>query len=344
MVKLTGVGLERWVASPGRDNRAVLFYGPNEGLVRDRARTVVTQLSGGKPDDPFGVSVCDQGARGGDPAALLDEAFSFSMLGGDKIVWVRDATDALTDELARVLASGTAANFVVVEAGDLPTRSKLRQLFEKDGTAVAAGCYLDDDRALAALVSERLRGEGIRIDRTALEVLVSRLGQDRLANLSEIDKLILLAGPGGELGADDIAAAVGDGMGDLLEDCIFSLFDGRRGDADRLVARVFDDGVAPAQLARRLLGHVDRLLATRTRIDAGEAVKTAMAKLQPRVFFKFEPRFIRQLTLWSLADLARIQDSLVRLEIDCKSTGLPHAALCQRAALSISGAAGRNAR
>lgn len=340
-MKLSGAGLERWVASPTRESRAVLFYGPNEGLVRDRARTVVGCLSGGKADDPFAVSVCDQQARNANPAALLDEAFSFSMMGGDKVVWVRDAGDSLVDELSRVLQAEKPGNFVVVEAGDLAPRSKLRQVFEKDGSALTAGCYLDDDRALETLVRGKFQSAGVRVDKSALDVLVSRLGQDRLANLSEIEKLCLLAGPGGELHVEDVLAAVGDGMGDLLEDCLYALFDGRRDEADRLIARVFDDGVQPTQLVRRLLGHVDRLMTVRARADAGEAVKLAIGKLQPRVFFKYEPRFLRQVSLWNMDDLVRIQEALVRLEIDCKSTGLPAQALCQRAALSISGAAGR---
>lgn len=344
MAKLTGAALDRWVASPDKNHRAVLFYGPNEGLVRERARSVVTHFSGGKLDDPFSVTVCDQAARSANPAMLSDEVFSFSMFGGDKVVWVREAADALTDTLAAVLSADKAGNFVVVEAGDLTPRSKLRVLFEKSDEAVAAGCYLDDERGIAQLAGSKFRAAGIRIDRDALELLVSRLGQDRLANIAEIDKLCLLAGDGGELSAETIVTAIGDGMGDMLDECIFSLFDGRRAEADRLVARVFDDGVAPPQLARRLLSHVDRLITVRVRVDGGEPAKAAMGRLQPRVFFKFEGRFMQQISNWSMADLLRVQDALVRLEIECKSTGLPHAALCQRMALSVSGAAGRRGR
>ena len=184
MVKLSGAGLDRWLGAPDGKHRAVLFYGPNEGLVRDRARAVVAKMSGGNLDDPFGVFVCDQSVRGSNPAALIDETFSISMMGGEKVIWVREAADSLAADFATVLDSGASANFMVVEAGDLKTSSKLRKLFEASAIAVAAGCYLDDQRSLVALAGEHFRAAGVTIQKDALDLLVSKLGQDRLANLA----------------------------------------------------------------------------------------------------------------------------------------------------------------
>ncbi len=344
MVKLSGAAVERWVAGPDPKHRAVLFYGPNEGLVRNRARSVVGKLAGGNIDDPFGVFICDDSVRNGNPAALLDEAFSLSMIGGDKVIWVRDGGDKIAADLTRVLGAETAANFMVVEAGDLNPRSKLRQAFEKAGNAVAIGCYLDDERSLTALITERFRAFEVRADKAAIDTLVNKLGQDRLANLSEIEKLCLLVGPGGQLDEETVLMAVGDGGGDLVDECVYAVFDGQRQQADQLVARNYDDGVAPVQLTRRFQGHLDRLLTVRGRIDEGESLTQALAKLQPRVFFKFSDRFQRQVSTWSRENLIKCQAALVELEIECKTTGMPDAALCQRIALSISGLARRRGR
>ena len=67
---------------------AALIYGPDQGLVRERAdklaRTVVPDLS-----DPFRVADLDESALGADPARLADEAAALSMLGGRRVVRVR---------------------------------------------------------------------------------------------------------------------------------------------------------------------------------------------------------------------------------------------------------------
>src|SRR5271170_7918148 len=85
---------DRYVARPPAGLVAALIYGPDQGLVRERAerlaRTVVPDLS-----DPFRVTELDDAILGGDPARLADEAASLSMMGGRRVVRVRAAGNAL---------------------------------------------------------------------------------------------------------------------------------------------------------------------------------------------------------------------------------------------------------
>ncbi|MEM7198171.1 MAG: hypothetical protein AAF352_07375 [Pseudomonadota bacterium] len=52
-------------------------------------------------------------------------------------------------------------------------------------------------------------------------------------------------------------------------------------------------------------------------IGEGVSAKDALSRLRPRVFFKYEQAFIRQLQLWRLADLRRF----LQLLIDCEKQG-----------------------
>ena len=344
MVKLSAGDGDRWVSNPDAASWAVLFHGPNEGLIRDRARSVIEKVTGGSVDDPFGVFVSDESGRAGAPSALNDEAFSMSLVGGGRVLWIREAADKLAGDLEAILGGEARPNLIVVEAGNLAPRSKLRGLFEKSGKAVAIGCYDDDERSLMAFVGERFRRHGIAADRAAMETLVARLSTDRLSNISEIDKLCLLVGENGTLDEDTVLASVGDAAAGVADDCIFAVFDGDRAGADRLMARCLEDGIVPVRLARLFQIHLDRLMLVHARIDEGQSLQQAMGKLQPRVFFKYEKRFQRQASMWSRADLERCLEALVELEIACKSTGMPDAALCQRMALSVSSLAARGRR
>jgi DNA polymerase-3 subunit delta len=344
LVKVSAGDSDRWVSNPDADCWAVLFYGPNDGLVRVRARSVVEKTTGGAADDPFGVYLSDDAGRAGAPSALNDEAFSMSLVGGQRVVWVREATDKLASDFDGILGGDVRPNFIVVEAGNLTPRAKLRALFEKSKNAAAIGCYDDDERTLMGFVGARFRDHGIQADRAAMEALVSRLSTDRLSNISEIDKLCLLVGEGGTLDEDTVLTSVGDAAAGVADECIFAVFDGDRAGADRLMARCLEDGIVPVQLARRFQGHLERLMLVRARMDEGQSMQQAMAKLQPRVFFKYEKRFQGQASRWSGVDLERCLDALVELEIACKSTGMPDAALCQRMALSVSGLAAQGRR
>ena len=339
MVKLSGQQGERWVLQPNTDHWAVLLYGPNRGLVRDRAKNISSFLTNGHTDDPFLVATLDEAAIKADPGVLFTEAYSLALTGGNKIVRVSGATDKLATELDAILSSDSRSNSLIIEAADLPPRSKLRTLFEKLTNAASIACYDDDSSNLRSLITEKFRSQNISFDNDAVDALLARLSKDRLLNLSEIDKVCLFVGPGETVSENLIRLAIGESGGETIDDIVYLIFDGQKNLADHALAEGFVEGYSPVQIVRRLQSHLERLLRVRSLMDRGESIDRAMAKLRPPVFFKVKDRFRRQVTMWPIAQLQKCLDALIELEIECKSTGMPDAALCQRMSLSISGLA-----
>ena len=344
MVKLSGAKADRWIESPNPSHWAALLYGPNQGLVRDRAESLVAFLSGREIDDPFAVVGIDGARLQNERSAITDEAFSQSLLGGSKVVWLKESSDKNTAVFDALLGSSQIPNPLVVEAGDLPSRSRLRSLFEKADNAVAIGCYEDDPSALRALIGKKFREFSINAGQSAIETLVSRLGKDRLANLSEIDKVCLYVGQERSLSEEMVLLAIGEGGGFSVDELVYTIFDGGRDLADQLLNSSINEGLMPVQFIRRLQSHTERLLSTRTLIDQGVATDRAMSELRPPVFFKFKNRFRNQVQYWPAAKLQKCLAAMIDLEIECKSTGMPDVALCQRMGLSVSGLAKKLAR
>ena len=104
--------------------RVVLLHGDDHGMIRDRAASLVRAVAG-SPDDPFLVS--ELGRE--DIGRLADEAASLPLTGGRRVVRLREATDASTEQVAAIL-KGNAPALVVLEAPGLTTRSRLRTLVE----------------------------------------------------------------------------------------------------------------------------------------------------------------------------------------------------------------------
>ena len=339
MVKLSGIKADRWLANPDAGYWAVLLYGPNLGLVRTRAKALINFYSGGNISDPFTVARVDNDRLRADPSALWDEAFSQSLLGAERILWIRDVAERSMDEIRIILEASVKPNTLLIEAGDLSPASKIRRLFEKKDNVVSIGCYEDDARALLGLVRERLGELNITADRNAVDALIARLGKDRLGAISEIEKICLYAGRDGELSEESIPLIVGDSGCPSSDELIFAVFNGERKLADNLLCASIDDGLSPIQFIRQLQYHVDRLLAVRTAVDQGETIERAMRQLHPPVFFKFKKTFCLQINAWPATFLRKCFSTLIGLEIECKSTGTPDIVLCQRMSLSISGLA-----
>ena len=79
---------DRFVQKPDPKAVAILVYGPDAGLVRERIATM-TKTVVDDASDPFRITDLTDGDLKGDPARLADEAASIAMLGGRRVV--RDA-------------------------------------------------------------------------------------------------------------------------------------------------------------------------------------------------------------------------------------------------------------
>src|SRR5579875_4145561 len=93
---------------PDPQLRAVLLYGPDRGLVRERAELLAQRVC---PDlaDPFRIAAVDGAALVADPARLADEAVQLSLTGGRRVVRVREADRKST----RLNSSHTVISYAV---------------------------------------------------------------------------------------------------------------------------------------------------------------------------------------------------------------------------------------
>jgi DNA polymerase III subunit delta len=110
MVKPAGASIERLLAAPPAELQVFVIFGPDTGLVRERANNLAAALLA-DPDDPFAVSRLSDEDIKADPAALADAMAALSLGGGDRLVRVRLAGDsaAVASWLAEFEAGETHA-------------------------------------------------------------------------------------------------------------------------------------------------------------------------------------------------------------------------------------------
>ena len=158
-MKIQAGHADGFIAKPDAKVRAVLIYGPDAGLVRERMNAL-TRAVAGSTDDPFRVSEFQSDALKDDPARLRDEAASMALTGGRRVVRIRDAAETQGAVFSEWLENPVGDALVIVTAGDLSPRSKVRTAFEESEEAAAIPCYLDDDEAVGRVVRETLKEIG----------------------------------------------------------------------------------------------------------------------------------------------------------------------------------------
>ena len=315
--------------------RAVLLHGPDAGLVRERGGALVRAVLGAG-DDPFRLAEFD---REGFPR-IPEEMAALALTGGRRVVRVRDADDRAASAVTAAL-NGRGEALLVLEAGELPARSKLRALIERAQDAAAIGCYPEEGRALSQTIRARLEARGVGISGEALDWLTGRLGADRMASAAEIEKLALYAGPGGRIEIADALASSGDLAGLSLDDALFAATAGDLARADRALEQALAEGAAPVGVIRAALLHLQRLHRARAAMAAGVAEAEAMRRLRPPVFVRRTGAFSAALRLWPESALAATLASLFETERACKHTGTPAETLCRNAIAALARRAAR---
>src|SRR6202012_3738544 len=156
MVALRGKEIDAFLARPDSARPIILLYGPDAGLVRERADALLASAVD-DPNDPFSLVRLDGDELSAEPSRLVDEAMTVPLFGGRRAIRVRAGARSFAggiDTLAGVRGRDCR---IVIEAGELRAKNPLRKACEKAKTAVAIGCYPDGERDLAKLIDDELK-------------------------------------------------------------------------------------------------------------------------------------------------------------------------------------------
>ena len=278
--------VDGWLARPDPSITVILVYGPDRGLVSERAR-LFAQKSGLPLDDPFSVVKIDA-AEADQPGRLLDEARTVPMFADRRLVWVRGVgtQSAIAADIAALVEEPPADCLVLVEASDLKKNAALRTTVERGRSAMALPCYSDDARSIDAVIDDVLYKAKLTISLEARHLLKSNLGGDRLATRGELEKLALYCAGATEIGTDDVRAMVGDVSGLSVDEAVDAVMCGRIAEFDNVFSRHVATGNPPFLMLSAALRHVQGLQLMREQVEGeGKTAAAAVASTRPPVFF-----------------------------------------------------------
>lgn len=314
MVAYKSSAVAGFVKSPKPECRAVLVYGPDAGLVAERA-SALAQVFARRGQGQTEIVRLDDRDLGEDPARLEVELRTVPMFAAQSVVRITAGARLDVPSLKALLATAFD-NPLIVEAGNLRPDSGLRKLFEGHKSAAALPCY-SDERSLSGLIDAELAEAGLSIDREARDYLMTRLGADQALSRSEVVKLALYAQGGRSISHDDIEAIVGDAAETALENFVYATSGGDTkaalSELQRLAAAGTDKSAALSALGR----HFTQLHRIASAVASGQRTEEALRSLRPPPRPKTrEDTFLSHCRKWGAGRLARalplIQEAIRR--------------------------------
>ena len=162
-------------------HKFALFYGENNGL-KDHLKFKIKKKYKGIEilnlyDEDFSKN----------KDILINEAKNESLFSKGKIIFVNQANDKITKNIEYLMSDKSHKN-IILFSDILDKKSTLRNLFEKDKTAIAVACYQDNEVTLKKLAIKNLK-EFTNINDNHIRMIVGFCNLDRTKLISNIIKI-----------------------------------------------------------------------------------------------------------------------------------------------------------
>jgi DNA polymerase III subunit delta len=317
MVALRAADVDAYVARPDPARPVALVFGPDAGLVSERAAALV-RASVDDPGDPFALVRLDGDELAADPSRLIDEANTIPLFGGRRALWVKAGGRDFAAAVEALVAQPIRDCRVVIEAGDLRRNAPLRVVCERAPVVAVIACYVDNERDLGRLIDEEMRAANLSIAPEARAALLPLLGGDRRASRNEVRKLTLYARGNARIELDDVAAVVADASALVLDNLIDAAFAGRAAEVESNLARAREAGIAPGRIGSVALLQVGQLHRARTAIEGGLSVPEAADQIVSKAQFRRKGAIEAALRAWTAARLERVMERLAEAALDAR--------------------------
>lgn len=322
-----------FLRNPPASCRAVLIYGPDQGLVSEHVTALAKVLQGPAPD-PFSLVKLTGDVVAGDPGRLLDELSTIALFGNARVVWLRADGRQVGPACEMALSQEYPAR-LIVEAGDLKAGAPLRRLFEQSRQAVAIACYADAASDILRLIDEAFRPNGQVLSTEARAILAAQLGGDRLASRQELQKLALYCHGQTQINETDVLAVCGDASSLAIDSAIDAMGLGERERLSASYARLIGEGYHPSVVIGAAQRHILQIYTVRLAIDEGKESQAAIKGLTPPLFFKRLALFERQIKVWTSRQAQIAHDLLGEATLAIRQRPGIALALAERALLRV---------
>ena len=332
-MKISPRQIANFLAKPPEKVRSILLHGSDSGLRSYRSQQLAILYSDDL-DDVFSVTRISSVSLSGEPSIIADAAAEIP-ISGNRLVLVKANGTELLDACKLLLAKPINDAMVIIDADNTTTKHAVVKLFETSDTAAAIGCYPDNNLDIRQLAQTIFQQEKVSVDRDGLELISSRLGNDHAATRAELEKLVLLAGPGGTLSLETISEALGDSAVLAVDDVANAVATGNVVALSKALHKAWREQANSVMVIRGCQTYFSQLSMLGYAVLAGQPPQTAVRRLRPPLHFKLQDALILHLKNWQPRRCADMVNRLQDIEIMIKSKNISDRTLTSQSLLGL---------
>jgi len=297
-----------------------LLYGENVGLKKDIKNKIEIEIN--KKENSTEFLSLNENEIISDEEILYNSIYSGSLFANKKMIIINNGTDKIIKYIEDIYEKYPENLIIIIFADILEKKSKLRNFFEKNSTAVCVPCYLDSSRDLEIILIKEFKKNNITASRESINILIEKSNNDRDNLKNEIEKIKAFALNKKNLDVEEIKSIVnfsGEYKSDnLINECL----SGNITQYKKILSELYVNTVNHIFLLRILYNKIKKLLDIKKSDDKSKNIDDLINSARPPIFWKDKPIVKKQLSIWKLNDLMKIVNEINNIELLCKKNPL----------------------
>ena len=288
-----------------------LLYGKNEGLKIECIDEILKKNDGK-------VFNYDEKQIRDEIENFYENVLSDSLFENSKIIIINRVSGKIVEIIQDLINRNITNSKIIINAGILETKSKLRTLFEKNEDLICIPTYPDNNDTLSKLSAAFFRKENITISQQNINLIVERCNEDRNNLKNELNKIKNYLTNKKKISSEEILKIINLNenyeLTKLIDNClaknkgkIISILNENNYNTDDCII-----------ILRTFLSKTRRILKLAVELEQNKDINKTINSARPPIFWKDKEIVKIQLNKWRPSQLKKLIMDISNIELEIK--------------------------
>tara|TARA_B100000963_G_scaffold331274_1_gene321949 strand:+ start:4695 stop:5687 length:993 start_codon:yes stop_codon:yes gene_type:complete len=288
-----------------------LLYGKNEGLKTECIDEILRKNDGK-------ILNYDEKQIKDEVESFYENILSGSLFESNKVIVINRASEKIYEIIKDLISRDISNVRIVINAGILEKKSKLRSLFEKNKDMICIPTYPDNNDTLSKITSAFFRKENIAISQQNINLIVEKCNGDRGNLKNEIDKIRNYLTDKKKISAEEILKLINLSenytLSELIDNCLAK-------NKNKVVNILNENNYNTEDcilIIRTFLSKAKRILKLAVQLEQNKDINETLNSAKPPIFWKDKEIVKIQLNKWKLKKIKELISNINNVELELK--------------------------
>ena len=299
-----------------------LLFGNDQPSVNRHFLNIANKISPNLNDDFLVADLTNQRIKEEGEQIIFDEFFSLAMLGGRKLILIRDVEKSCSKAIESLVKDENlldkSDNFLLINGGKLDKSSSLLRAIEDSKNFIAIPCYQESDYLIKKHINQSLKNKGISCDAQVIEYIFNATSKNLEIITIEVDKIDCYLENKRQLTLEDVKKIIDYDFSFSLIDFATNFVNRRLELTISRLENLLKNEYQSMEIIRFLSGYLQKLyLAKSDNIYRNQSPEMLVKKYN--IFFKEADIFVNDLKSTSFEFLIDKMQTINQLEFNFKN-------------------------